>query len=58
MALFERSIFAARILAFMPTGTELSTPSHAEIYTVYTESIMLSRKGKIQLQQCFILSKK
>ena len=38
-------------IAFMPTGTELSTRSHAEIYTVHTESIVSSREGKIVLRQ-------
>lgn len=37
MALFGRSIFASRILAFMPTGIELSTRSHAEIYIIRIE---------------------
>lgn len=52
MALFVRTIFAACILAFMPTGTELSTRSHAEIYTVRVESI-IPPKGK----NCAILER-
>lgn len=48
-----RTEYLCRVhITFMPTGTELSTRSHAEIYTVHTESIVSPRAGKIVLRQC------